>query len=105
MAEKNRNRSNLRAVAKRLVGHGIAMLAFGVLFSVFVLSVTASRYQQSEAKAQGLSAQEYVRQVLDTFVIAWGGITIVWLIGSAIVEYKHLEYPGDKNDSNGGDHY
>ena len=86
-------------------GHGIAMLVFGVLFSVFVLAVTASRYQQSEAKAQGLSAQEYVRQVLDTFVVAWGGITIVWLIGSAIVEYKHLEYPGDKNNPNGGDHH
>ena len=96
---------NLRPLAKRLGGHAIAMLVLGVLFSVFVLAVTASRYQQSEAKALGLSAQEYVRQVLDTFVIAWGGITIVWLIGSAILEYKHLEYPGDKKDPDGGDHY
>ena len=80
------------------------MLAFGVLFSVFVLAVTASRYQQSEAKAQGLPAEEYVRQVLDTFVIAWGGITIVWLFGSAIVEYRRLESPSEKNDPNGGDH-
>ncbi len=96
---------NLRPLAKRLAGHAIAMLVLGVLFSVFILAVTASKYQQSDAKAQGLSAQEYVQKALGTFVIAWGGITIVWLIGSAIVEYKHLEYPGDKKDPNGGDNY
>ena len=82
-------------LAKRLTGHAVAMFAFGVLLSVFVMVGTASNYNYSDAKGQGLSVEDYVGQSFIAFILVWSGITIAWLTGMAIVEHKRLK---DTND-------
>lgn len=91
----NQDQSHIRALVNRLTGHLVAMFAFGVMFSVFVLAGTASNYNSSEAKAHGLSVQDYVGQSFITFVLIWSAITIVWITGIAIVEHKRLKGSDD----------
>ncbi len=87
----NQDQSHLRVLAKRLTGHAVAMFAFGVLFSVFVLAGAASTYNSSEAKVQGLPVEDYVGQAFIIFILVWSGITIVWLTAIAIVEHRRLK--------------
>lgn len=99
MQEQTENKSGLRKVAKQLVGHAVAMFAFGVMLSVFVLANTASNYNVSDAKTQGVSVQQYVQHSFITFVLVWAGISILWLLAIAAVKYRRGQHPNDKKGS------